>query len=118
VYGVPLWGFAMLWLAIAITLTARTARDGLPFGLTWWSFTFPVGTVVTGTSGLAQLTGNNVLQAAAGVLFVLLISAWAVVAVRTVRGVPTATSSRRSDGVVLGMALSRERGGSSTSCRR
>jgi C4-dicarboxylate transporter/malic acid transport protein len=87
VYGVPLWGFAMLWLAIAITLNARTARDGLPFGLTWWSFTFPVGTVVTGTSGLAQLTGNNVLQVAAGVLFVLLISAWAVVAVRTVRGV-------------------------------
>jgi C4-dicarboxylate transporter/malic acid transport protein len=87
VYGVPVWGFAMLWLAIAITLTARTARDGLPFGLTWWSFTFPVGTVVTGTSGLAQLTGNNVLQVAAGVLFVLLVSAWVVVAVRTAHGV-------------------------------
>jgi C4-dicarboxylate transporter/malic acid transport protein len=87
VYGVPVWGFAMLWLAIAITLTARTARDGLPFGLTWWSFTFPVGTVVTGTSGLVQLTGNNVLQVAAGVLFVLLVSAWVVVAVRTAHGV-------------------------------
>jgi len=87
VYGIPMWGFAMLWLAIAATLTARTAREGLPFSLTWWSFTFPVGTVVTGTSGLAQLTGNHVLQVAAGALFVLLLSAWSVVAVRTLRGV-------------------------------
>ena len=87
VYGIPMWGFAMLWLAIAATLTARTAKEGLPFSLTWWSFTFPVGTVVTGTSGLAQLTGNHVLQVAAGALFVLLLSAWAVVAVRTLRGV-------------------------------
>ncbi|MEG9224900.1 TDT family transporter [Aeromicrobium sp. Sec7.5] len=87
VYGIPMWGFAMLWLAIAATLTARTAKEGLPFSLTWWSFTFPVGTVVTGTSGLAQLTGNHVLQVAAGALFILLLSAWAVVAVRTLRGV-------------------------------
>ena len=43
--------------------------------------------MVTGTSGLAQLTGNHVLQVAAGALFILLLSAWAVVAVRTLRGV-------------------------------
>lgn len=89
VYGIPMWGFAMLWLAIAITLTVCTAKEGLPFSLTWWSFTFPVGTVVTGTSGLAQLTGNHVLQVAAGALFMLLLSAWAVVAVRTLHGVRT-----------------------------
>jgi C4-dicarboxylate transporter/malic acid transport protein len=89
VYGIPMWGFAMLWLAMAVTLTARTAKDELPFSLTWWSFTFPVGTVVTGTSGLAQLTGNHVLQVAAGALFVLLLGAWATVATRTVHGVHT-----------------------------
>lgn len=87
VYGIPMWGFAMMWLAIAVTLTIRTARDGLPFSLTWWSFTFPVGTVVTGTSGLAELTGNHVLQVAAGALFVVLLGAWAVVATRTARGI-------------------------------
>lgn len=95
VYGVPVWGFAMLWLAIATTLTARTAKDGLPFSLTWWSFTFPVGTLVTGTSGLAQLTGNHVLQVAAGALFVLLLGAWAVVAIGTLRGVRTGRLLRR-----------------------
>ena len=89
VYGIPMWGFAVLWLAIAATLTARTAKDGLPFSLTWWSFTFPVGTVVTGTSGLAQLTGNHVLQTASGALFVLLLCAWATVTARTLHGVHT-----------------------------
>jgi|SRR6478752_1645489 len=87
VYGVPVWGFAMLWLALAALITARTARAGLPFSLTWWSFTFPVGTVVTGTSGLAAVTGLVVLQVAAGLLFALLVTAWVTVSVRTVRGV-------------------------------
>jgi C4-dicarboxylate transporter/malic acid transport protein len=87
VYGVPVWGFAMMWLALAVMITARTARSGLPFSLTWWSFTFPVGTVVTGTSGLAALTGLVVLQVAAGLLFALLVAAWAAVLVRTLGGV-------------------------------
>lgn len=95
VHGVPMWGFAMAWLAIAVTLTLRTARRGLPFNLTWWSFTFPVGTVVTGTSGLAQLTGNHTLQAAAGLLFLLLLGAWTVVSVRTARGVMSGRLLRR-----------------------
>jgi C4-dicarboxylate transporter/malic acid transport protein len=87
VYGVPVWGFAMMWLALVATITARTARVGLPFSLSWWSFTFPVGTVVTGTSGLAAVTGLVVLQVAAGLLFAVLVVAWAVVSVRTLRAV-------------------------------
>ena len=82
-YGVPAWGFAMLWLAIAAALTVRTLRRGLPFGLTWWSFTFPVGTCVTGTIALAARTGSEMFRGAAGVLFVLLAAAWLAVAART-----------------------------------
>ena len=48
-YGVPVWGFAVLWIALATSLTVRTLRRGMPFALTWWSLTFPVGTFVTGT---------------------------------------------------------------------
>ena len=86
VYGVPMWGFAMLWLSLAAAITVRTARAGMPFGLTWWSFTFPVGTMVTGTSALAAATGNDVLAVAACTLFIGLLGAWCTVAVRTVRG--------------------------------
>src|SRR5439155_15267285 len=52
-YGIPVWGFAIMWLLLAATITLRTARRNLPFSLSWWSFTFPVGTLVTGTSQLA-----------------------------------------------------------------
>lgn len=87
VFGLPMWAFAMLWLAIAATVTIRTARSGLPFSLTWWSFTFPVGTVVTGTSGLAAATGATFLSVTALALYAGLLLAWATVAFRTARGV-------------------------------
>jgi C4-dicarboxylate transporter/malic acid transport protein len=88
-YGVPAWGFAMLWLALAAAITVRTARRGLPFALTWWSFTFPVGTCVTGTIALAVRSQAGALQAASVVLFTLLLAAWLIVAARTVRGAAT-----------------------------
>lgn len=85
-YGVPVWCLAMGWLAVALTITVRTARRHLPFSLTWWSFTFPVGTLVTGTSALATQTGAGLWTVSAGVLYALLLAAWSVVAVRTARG--------------------------------
>jgi len=84
-YGVPAWGFAMAWLVIAASLTLHAARKGLPFALTWWSFTFPVGTCVTGTAALAERTGSDLLRYASAALFVLLVAAWLTVAVRTAR---------------------------------
>ena len=86
VYGVPTWGFAMLWLALAAAITARTAREHLPFSLTWWGFTFPVGTVVTGTSVLALATHAEFLRYASVALYGLLIAAWLTAATRTARG--------------------------------
>jgi C4-dicarboxylate transporter/malic acid transport protein len=85
-YGVPIWGFAMLWLTIAAAITLKTVRDHLPFSLTWWSFTFPVGTTVTGTSELAAHTGSSALAWIAVALFLLLIGAWLTATANTLRG--------------------------------
>ena len=87
VYGLPVWGFAVLWGVLALAITVRTARRHLPFSLTWWSFTFPVGTLVTGTSALAAATGLWLFDAAAVLLYVALVTAWGVVFLRTARGV-------------------------------
>ncbi|MFW6775972.1 TDT family transporter [Nocardioides sp. CPCC 205120] len=89
VYGAPVWGFALLWVALATAVTLRAARSGLPFTMTWWSFTFPVGTVVTGTSALAVTTGAHFLAVAAVAFYLALLGAWATVAARTVRGATT-----------------------------
>ena len=83
VYGVPTMGFAILWLAIVVLLTRHALRRGMPFTLSWWSFTFPVGTCVTGASGLAAHTGSNAVAALAVGLFALLVTGWSVTAWRT-----------------------------------
>jgi tellurite resistance protein TehA-like permease len=83
VYGVPVWGFAMLWAGLATAVTVRAARDHLPFSPAWWSFTFPVGTCVTGTSALAAQTGSAMFRLLAVLLYAVLVTAWLVVAART-----------------------------------
>jgi tellurite resistance protein TehA-like permease len=85
-YGVPMWGFIWLWLPIALLLTIRARHKQMGFALTWWSFTFPIGTCVTGTSLLAVLTGLPMFQWTAVFLFVILISAWFVVLTRSAHG--------------------------------
>jgi C4-dicarboxylate transporter/malic acid transport protein len=85
-YGVPVWGFAVLWIALATALTLRTLRRGMPFALTWWSLTFPVGTFVTGTTQLAAHTGLPAFRYAAVIAYLGLLATWVLVAVRTAGG--------------------------------
>ncbi|ALT79794.1 C4-dicarboxylate ABC transporter [Paucibacter sp. KCTC 42545] len=86
VYGIPMWGFIWLWLPIALLLTLRARKKQMRFALTWWSFTFPIGTCVTGTSQLAHNTGLPLFQWAAVVLFAFLLSAWLLVLIKTAQG--------------------------------
>jgi tellurite resistance protein TehA-like permease len=79
----------MLWLVVAAAITVRTIRRRLPFTLTWWSFTFPVGTCVTGTIALASRSGAVTMRWATVPLYALLLGAWLVVAVNTARGSAT-----------------------------
>lgn len=75
-YGFPVLAAALVWLVVAAGFVVR-ARPG--FSLTWWSFTFPVGTLVTasGALGLAPL---------AAVLTVALLLGWVAAASGTLRG--------------------------------
>ena len=76
----------MLWIALATGLTVRTLRRGMPFALTWWSLTFPVGTFVTGTTQLAVHTHLPAFKVAAVLAYAGLLFTWCLVAVRTTRG--------------------------------
>ncbi|WIB61705.1 TDT family transporter [Curtobacterium sp. MCLR17_007] len=86
VYGFAMLGFALLWTVIALAVTVRTAREHLPFSLTWWSFTFPVGTCVTGLNGLALHSGLTVVAVLAVIYYAGLVAAWITVALRTFHG--------------------------------
>ncbi|MFD3540623.1 TDT family transporter [Streptomyces sp. NPDC058662] len=86
VYGVPVTGFALLWLALAGAMLVRAARAGMGFTMTWWALTFPVGTCVTGAAGLARHTGLTAFAWLAAALFLTLLTAWLLAAVHTLRG--------------------------------
>jgi C4-dicarboxylate transporter/malic acid transport protein len=85
-YGVPVMGFALLWLGLATAHVLRARRHGMGFAMTWWAFTFPVGTCVTGATALARHTGLVAYEGLAVGLYVVLVGAWAVTACHTARG--------------------------------
>ncbi|MFE0257310.1 TDT family transporter [Streptomyces sp. NPDC059010] len=85
-YGVPVMGFALLWFGLATAHVLRARRHGMGFAMTWWAFTFPVGTCVTGAAALARHTGLVVYEWLAVGLYAVLVVAWAAAAVHTARG--------------------------------
>ncbi|NEE06362.1 TDT family transporter [Streptomyces sp. SID7499] len=85
-YGVPVMGFALLWFCLATAHVVRARRHGMRFSMTWWSFTFPVGTCVTGADALARHTGLVVYAGPAVLLYTVLVAAWGTAVVGTVRG--------------------------------
>ncbi|MFF7722223.1 TDT family transporter [Streptomyces luteogriseus] len=85
-YGVPVMGFALLWFCLAAAHVVRARRHGMRFSMTWWSFTFPVGTCVTGAEALARHTGLVAYAGPAVLLYAVLVAAWGTAVVGTVRG--------------------------------
>ncbi|MEU9478438.1 TDT family transporter [Streptomyces sp. NPDC048191] len=85
-YGVPVMGFALLWLALAAAHVVRARRQGMGFTMSWWAFTFPVGTCVTGATALARHTGLVAYDWLAAGLYAVLVAAWSAAAFGTVRG--------------------------------
>ncbi len=85
-YGIPVMGFALFWLALAAAMVVRARRRGMGFSMGWWAFTFPVGTCATGAQGLARHTGLVALDALAVALYALLLTAWLTATAGTVRG--------------------------------
>jgi tellurite resistance protein TehA-like permease len=37
------WGYGGWWFAMAALITWKYLREGLPFNMGWWGYTFPIG---------------------------------------------------------------------------
>ncbi|WDU60492.1 TDT family transporter [Pseudomonas poae] len=86
VAGITLWGFGLWWMLIAVLITLRYLRAGIPFNLGWWGFTFPLGVYALATLKLAGLLQLGFFSVFGCVLVVALALMWLIVATRTVQG--------------------------------
>lgn len=86
VAGITLWGFGLWWMLIAVLITLRYLRAGIPFNLGWWGFTFPLGVYALATLKLANLLHLSFFSVFGSVLVVALALMWLIVAKRTVQG--------------------------------
>ncbi len=84
--GLALWGYGVWWLLLGVLITLRYLRDGLPFNIGWWGYTFPVGVYAVATLRLGSGLHLGPMTAFGGVLVVALAAMWGVVAARTVAG--------------------------------
>lgn len=84
--GMMFWGFG-LWWGIAAVLVMYRGYDALPFALSWWGFTFPLGAWVVAGVVLAAAAGSAVVGAISLVGAVVLVAVWCLVLVRTLQGI-------------------------------
>ncbi|MEF9672796.1 C4-dicarboxylate ABC transporter, partial [Pseudomonas sp. PCH446] len=52
--GIILWGLGLWWMLMAVLITLRYLRRGIPFNLGWWGFTFPLGVYALATLKLGS----------------------------------------------------------------
>ncbi|MBK5530882.1 TDT family transporter [Pseudomonas sp. TH06] len=86
VAGITLWGFGLWWMLMALLITVRYLRDGIPFNLGWWGFTFPLGVYSLATLKLASTLNLGFFSVVGCVLVTLLAVMWLIVGKRTVQG--------------------------------
>jgi C4-dicarboxylate transporter/malic acid transport protein len=82
------WGFALWWFIMALLVVAYYLRRlDLPYALSWWAFTFPVGALGVASGVAWKVSGFGFIQAIYYGTLVFLLVVWTVVLVRTLRGV-------------------------------
>ncbi|GLK74532.1 TDT family transporter [Ancylobacter dichloromethanicus] len=89
--GIVLWGYGAWWLALALLKTVRYLREGLPFNLGWWGFTFPLAVYTLATLALARTTRLELFAVAGAGFAIALAVFWVIVAARTLHGAWTTT---------------------------
>lgn len=84
--GLLFWGCGFWWMLLATFITLRYFRNGIPFNLGWWGFTFPLGVYAVTTLKLATIVNINFFYLAGAVLVIILTLMWILVTAKTAIG--------------------------------
>lgn len=84
VFGFLLWGLGVWWVIISLLITLHHLKNlKLPYAMSWWAFTFPLGAYVAGSHAVSQALHVQLINYLGFGLYWLLVFFWAVTLVRT-----------------------------------
>jgi C4-dicarboxylate transporter/malic acid transport protein len=84
--GVLFWGLGLWWMVLALLITGRYFREGIPFNLGWWGFTFPLGVYAVTTLKLGSMLHLTFFSFFGVALVLMLTVMWMIVAAKTLAG--------------------------------
>lgn len=85
--GLLLWAYGLWWFVMAIMTTLRYLKEGLPFNMGWWGFTFPLGVFTAATIQIWIFTGYPFVKILSGIEIIMLVVFYSIVITRTLQGV-------------------------------
>lgn len=86
------WGFSLWWMVMAIIVTIYYIRQiELPYALSWWAFTFPLGAQCVATGIVKNMTKWSFAGFSYGLTLALMLFLWFLVFVRTIKGIASGT---------------------------
>ena len=85
IFGFFFWGFGIWWLLMAITMTIYyIKRLKLPYAMSWWAFTFPLGAYISATYSIWKIFKINLINYFGFGLYILLLVFWFVTFFKTI----------------------------------
>jgi len=85
--GMLLWAYGLWWFVMAIMTTLKYLKEGLPFNMGWWGFTFPLGVFTAATIQIWIFTGYVFVKILSGIEILMLTVFYTIVMIRTLQGV-------------------------------
>ncbi len=84
IFGFLFWGFGIWWVVMAIVMTLQYIKKlKLPYAMSWWAFTFPLGAYVGASHTISSLFGIQLIDYIGFALYWLLVLFWTTTFVKT-----------------------------------
>ncbi len=82
--GFIFWGFGIWWVIMAIVMILHYIKNiSLPYAMSWWAFTFPLGAYVSASHAVSGVTGIKLINQIGFVLYILFVFVWVLTLVKT-----------------------------------
>jgi len=79
VFALIFWGSGIWWIMMSVALTVHYIRRlKLPYALSWWAFTFPIGAYVAGSHSVSKIFNIKLFDDIGFLMYWLLLFIWSL----------------------------------------